>query len=80
MIKSGMSLPMAVFMSLVVYAGSAQLAVPSRCSWWVRPCGWCGSPPSCVNLRFVIFSSMGATTLRTCRCAGGWPPAISAAT
>ncbi len=57
MIKSGMSLPMAVFMSLVVYAGSAQLAV--------MPLLTVGAPlwvvwltAACVNLRFVIFSSM----------------------
>ena len=57
MIKSGMSLPMAVFMSLVVYAGSAQLAV--------LPLLMVGAPlwvvwltAACVNLRFVIFSSM----------------------
>ena len=57
MIKSGMSLPMAVFMSLVGYAGSAQLAV--------LPLLMVGAPlwvvwltAACVNLRFVIFSSM----------------------
>jgi predicted branched-subunit amino acid permease len=57
MIKSGMSLPMAVFMSLVVYAGSAQLAVIPLLTvgapLWVV---WLTA--ACVNLRFVIFSSM----------------------
>ena len=45
MVKSGMSVGMAVFMSLLVYAGSAQLAVIPLLS--------VGAP-----LRFVIFSSM----------------------
>ena len=43
MVKSGMSVPLALIMSLLVYAGSAQLAVVTA---------------ACVNLRFVIFSSM----------------------
>lgn len=57
MIKTGMSVPMALFMSIVVYAGSAQLAV--------LPLMAVGAPlwvvwltAMCVNLRFVIFSSM----------------------
>ncbi len=57
MVKTGMSAPMAIFMSLVVYAGSAQLAV--------LPLMAVGAPlwvvwltAMCVNLRFVIFSSM----------------------
>lgn len=57
MVKSGMSVPLALFMSLVVYAGSAQLAV--------LPLMMAGAPlwviwltATCVNLRFVIFSSM----------------------
>ena len=45
MVKSGMSVPLALIMSLLVYAGSAQLAVV-----WLTA--------ACVNLRFVIFSSM----------------------
>lgn len=56
MVKSGMSFPLALFMSLVVYAGSAQLAA--------LPLLAAGSPlwllwatALCVNLRFVIFSS-----------------------
>ena len=57
MVKTGMAPGMAVFMSLLVYAGSAQLAV--------LPLLTVGAPlwviwltASCVNLRFVIFSSM----------------------
>lgn len=57
MAKSGMSLPMALFMSLAVYAGSAQLAVlplmVAGAPLWVV---WLTA--TCVNLRFVIFSSM----------------------
>ena len=57
MVKSGMSVGMAVFMSLLVYAGSAQLAVIPLLSvaapLWVV---WLTA--ACVNLRFVIFSSM----------------------
>lgn len=57
MVKSGMPVGMALFMSLAVYAGSAQLAVIPLMAvgaplWvvWLTAC--------CVNLRFVIFSSM----------------------
>lgn len=57
MVKSGLSVGMALFMSLVVYAGSAQLAVIPLMAvgapLWVV---WLTA--SCVNLRFVIFSSM----------------------
>ncbi|RZJ61753.1 MAG: branched-chain amino acid ABC transporter permease [Acidovorax sp.] len=57
MVKSGLSVGMALFMSLVVYAGSAQLAVIPLIAvgapLWVV---WLTA--SCVNLRFVIFSSM----------------------
>ena len=57
MVKSGMSVGMAIFMSLLVYAGSAQLAVIPLLSvaapLWVV---WLTA--ACVNLRFVIFSSM----------------------
>ena len=57
MIKSGMSLPLALFMGLLVYAGSAQLAVlplmavgaPMWVVWFTA---------ICVTLRFVILSSM----------------------
>ena len=57
MVKAGMSVPLAIFMSLIVYAGSAQLAV--------LPLLMVGAPlwvvwftATCVNLRFVILSSM----------------------
>jgi predicted branched-subunit amino acid permease len=55
MIKSGLSVPLAVLMSLVVYAGSAQLAalplIAAGAPLWVL---W--ATAFCVNLRFVIFS------------------------
>ena len=57
MVKSGLPVGMAIFMSLLVFAGSAQLAVIPLLSvgapLWVV---WLTA--SCVNLRFVIFSSM----------------------
>ncbi|AOG21702.1 AzlC family ABC transporter permease [Acidovorax sp. RAC01] len=57
MVKSGMPVGMALFMSLAVYAGSAQLAVIPLMAvgapLWVV---WLTA--ACVNLRFVIFSSM----------------------
>lgn len=57
MVKSGLPVGIAIFMSLVVYAGSAQLAVIPLMAvgapLWVV---WLTA--SCVNLRFVIFSSM----------------------
>ena len=57
MVKGGMSVPMALIMSLLVYAGSAQLAVIPLLAvggpLWVV---WLTA--ACVNLRFVIFSSM----------------------
>ena len=57
MVKSGMSVPLALVMSLLVYAGSAQLAVVPLLAvggpLWVV---WLTA--ACVNLRFVIFSSM----------------------
>ena len=57
MVKSGLSVPLALFMGLSVYAGSAQLAVlplmavgaPLWVVWFTA---------ICVNLRFVILSSM----------------------
>ena len=56
MVKGGLSLPLAVFMSLTVYAGSAQLAsVPllaAGAPMWVV---WAAA--FCVNLRFVIYSA-----------------------
>lgn len=56
MAKSGMSLGLAVVMSLLVYAGSAQLAalpliIGGAPLWMV----W--AVAACVNLRFVIFSA-----------------------
>lgn len=60
MVKSGLSAPLAIFMSLIVYAGSAQLAVVpllgAGAPLWVI---WLTA--TCVNLRFVIFSSMWRT-------------------
>lgn len=60
MVKAGMSVPLAIFMSLTVYAGSAQLAI--------LPLMMVGAPlwvvwftATCVNLRFVILSSMWRT-------------------
>ena len=57
MVKSGMSVPVALLMSILVYAGSAQLAVIPLLAvgapLWVV---WLTA--ACVNLRFVIFSSM----------------------
>lgn len=60
MVKTGMSVPLAIFMSLTVYAGSAQLSV--------LPLMMVGAPlwvvwftATCVNLRFVILSSMWRT-------------------
>ena len=38
MVKSGLSVPLAMTMSLVVFAGSAQL-VASALMWWARRCG-----------------------------------------
>lgn len=56
MVKSGLPLPLAVLMSLLVYAGSAQLAalplIASDSPIWVV---W--ATALCVNLRFVIFSA-----------------------
>jgi predicted branched-subunit amino acid permease len=56
MIKSGLSVPLAVLMSLVVYAGSAQLAalplITAGAPLWVV---W--ATAFCMNLRFVIFSA-----------------------
>lgn len=54
--KSGLPLPLMAFMSLVVFAGSAQLAVlplmASGAPAWVV---W--ATALCVNLRFMIFSA-----------------------
>ncbi len=55
--KSGLPLPLLVLMSLLVFAGSAQLAVlplmASGAPLWVV---W--ATALCVNLRFVIFSAV----------------------
>lgn len=56
MANSGMGWPLAVFMSLIVFAGSAQLVtlplIASGAPLWVV---W--ATATCVNLRFVIFSA-----------------------
>lgn len=56
MIKSGLSMPLALLMSLVVFAGSSQLAalplLAAGAPLWVL---W--ATAFCVNLRFVIFSA-----------------------
>jgi predicted branched-subunit amino acid permease len=56
MVKGGLSVPLALFMTLAVYSGAAQLAtlpliVGSAPLWvvWAAAC--------CVNLRFVIYSA-----------------------
>lgn len=56
MIKTGMAVPLAVLMTLVVFAGSAQLAalplIVAGAPIWVV---W--ATAACVNLRFLIFSA-----------------------
>ncbi len=56
MAKSGLPMPLAVLMSLIVFAGSAQLAalplLAGGAPLWVV---W--ATAACVNLRFVIFSA-----------------------
>ena len=56
MVKAGLSVPLAVFMSLAVYAGTAQLAslplIAVGAPMWVI---WAAA--FCVNLRFVIYSA-----------------------
>lgn len=56
MVKAGFSLPLAVLVSLTVFAGSAQLAttplIAAGAPLWVI---W--ATATCVNLRFVIFSA-----------------------
>ena len=56
MVNSGLGVPMSVFMSLVVYAGSAQLAslplLAAGAPLWLL---W--GTALCLNLRFVIFSA-----------------------
>ena len=56
MVKAGLGVPLALFMSFTVYAGSAQLAalplMAVGAPLWVI---W--ATAVCVNLRFVIFSA-----------------------
>jgi predicted branched-subunit amino acid permease len=56
MVKSGLGVPLALLMSLTVYAGSAQLAalplLAAGAPMWVI---WAAA--FCVNLRFVIYSA-----------------------
>ncbi len=56
MVKSGLPVPLAVLMSLLVFAGTAQLAalplISAGAPAWVI---W--ATAACVNLRFVIFSA-----------------------
>jgi len=56
MVKAGLSVPVAVAMTLLVYAGSAQLAalplIAAGAPLWVIL-----TTAFCVNLRFVIFSA-----------------------
>lgn len=56
MVKSGLPIPLALLMTFVVFAGSAQLAslplIASDAPIWVV---W--ATATCVNLRFVIFSA-----------------------
>ena len=56
MVKSGLSLPLAILMTIVVYAGSAQLAalplIVAGAPLWVL---W--ATAFCVNLRLVIYSA-----------------------
>lgn len=63
MAGSGMGLPLAVAMSLLVFAGSAQLAtmplIAAGAPLWVV---WLTA--LCVNLRFVVFSATWARYLR----------------
>jgi predicted branched-subunit amino acid permease len=54
--KSGLPLPLMVFMSLTVFAGSAQLAVLPLDGQRRAGLGGVGHR-RCVNLRFVIFSA-----------------------
>lgn len=56
MVQSGLSLPLATLMTLLVYAGSAQLAaLPLLVAGAPLPVLWAAA--FCVNLRFVIYSA-----------------------
>jgi predicted branched-subunit amino acid permease len=56
MVKGGLSVPLALFMSLAVFSGSAQLAtlplIAASAPLWVVWAAAC-----CVNLRFVLYSA-----------------------
>jgi predicted branched-subunit amino acid permease len=56
MVKSGIGVPLSIFMSLVVFAGTAQLAtlplIANGAPIWVV---W--ATALCVNLRFIVFSA-----------------------
>ena len=56
MVKGGLSVPLALFMSLAVFSGSAQLAtlplIVAGAPLWVVWAAAC-----CVNLRFVLYSA-----------------------
>ncbi len=56
MVKSGIDLPLAILMTLLVYAGSAQLAALPLIAAGA-PIGVILATAFCVNLRFVIFSA-----------------------
>jgi predicted branched-subunit amino acid permease len=56
MVQSGLGVPLSLFMSLVVYAGTAQLvALPLMASGAPMLVIWAAA--LCVNLRFVIYSA-----------------------
>jgi predicted branched-subunit amino acid permease len=56
MVNSGLSMPVALAMSLLVYAGSAQLAtIPLLAAG--APIGVIWATALCVNLRFVLYSA-----------------------
>lgn len=56
MVDHGLPVPLALFMSFIVFAGSAQLAaLPLIASG--APMGVIWATAACVNLRFVIFSA-----------------------
>ena len=55
MVKAGLGVPLALAMSLTVFAGSAQLAaLPLLAAQAPLPVIWAAA--ACVNLRFVVFS------------------------
>lgn len=63
MVKSGLTIPLALLMTFTVYAGSAQLAalpmIAGGAPLWVI---W--ATAACVNLRFVVFSAQWRPYLR----------------